>query len=204
MLRSEYESVRAAGGRLGAFAGLEFNLEVLLAQAVESRDVATKRGAAKVCAEMIARTSDEKSAHEALLRLFDDTDKTVRTEAASVAMALRSENLAPHIPLLRSLISSPAFPAALAQLLITLETTSSRIEELALLSAERFIVTQRDEMSNIETGAAADSRHIGELLLRTYSQSGDSVIRSRTLDLLDQLLQLEAYGIADLIEAAER
>jgi hypothetical protein len=204
MLGSDYESVRSAGGRLAAYAGLEFNLRSLLEGTVHSSDPATRKGAATVCAEMVGGTSDEDAATNALARLFFDSDEGVRGEAAGAAMALRGADLGPHLQLLRMLISSPAFPAALAQLLITLEKTSSPIEELALLVAERFIKTHREEMSNIETRAAGDSRGIGELLLRAYSQSHDTLLRSRTLDLLDQLLELEAYGVAELVNAAER
>src|SRR5665811_1594379 len=94
---------------------------------------------------------------------------------------------------LRSLISSPAFASALAQLLFTLEESTGLIEDLALVTAERFISVHRDEIADISTGAAADARHVGELLLPTYTQSRDSALRARTLDLIDDLLALRAY-----------
>lgn len=204
MLASRFEAVREAGGRLAAFAGLELGLEELLSKAAAASEPASRKGAARVCAARLPATSSEAAATAVLLLLFNDEDEGVRDAAAEVAMALRGEELGTYMDLLRALIASPAFSGALAQLLFTLEENSSPVEELALLCAERFLVSHRTEMNNIETRAAGDARSVGELLLRAYSQSADSAVRARAMDLLDELLLLEAYGIADLVKAAER
>lgn len=204
MLGSRFESVREAGGRLAAYGGIELGLSELLPAAAQSRDAAVRRGAAKICAEMLSASSDPVAAAGVLTPLFDDEDASVREAAAGVAMALRGADLIGHMEILRALIASPAFESAITQLLFTLEGSTGPLEELALLSAERFIATHRDEVGDISTRAAGDVREIGELLLRTYSQSTDQDVRSRTLDLIDELLSLQAYGIADLVSAAER
>jgi hypothetical protein len=84
---------------------------------------------------------------------------------------LRGKDLSPHVDLLQALMVSPVFPKALTQLLFTLEGTASAVAELGLECAERFLATHREEIGDIRTAAAADSRHVGELLLRTYAQS---------------------------------
>lgn len=203
MLASRFEVVREAGGRLAAFAGLELGFEAMLLRAARSKDPASRKGVAETCAGMLAATSNEGAAASTLLSLFDDEDDGVREAAAEVAMHLRDRDLAPHDDLLRRLIASDAFPNALPQLLITLEGTSSGVEDLGLACAEQFISVHRSEVGNIETRAAGDARHVGELLLRTYSQSTESAVRSRVLDLIDQLLLLGAYGMADLVTSAE-
>lgn len=204
MLDSEYETVRAAGGRLAAFAGLEFGLEALLNSAAGARDPAARRGAATVCAGWAASTSNAAVARERLVRFFNDEDEEVRGAAAEVAGTLRGRDLDPQMDLLRTLISSPAFPKALSQLLLTLEQSTDRVAELALLCSERFIETHKKEMHDIRTSAAGDARHVGQLVLRTYSQADGEDMRSRALDSIDDLLRLEAYGFGDLVSAAER
>jgi hypothetical protein len=204
MLGSEYETVRDAGGRLATFAGLELGLDALLDSAASAKDRAVRRGAATVCAGWAASTSNAAVARERLAGFFNDEDEKVRGAAAEVAGTLRGRDLDPQLDLLRSLISSPAFPEALPQLLLTLEQSTDRVAELALLCAERFIETQKNEMHDIRTGAAGDARHIGQLVLRTYSQADSQDMRRRALDSIDELLRFEAYGFGDLVSAAER
>jgi hypothetical protein len=204
MLGSEYEAVREAGGRLAAFAGLELGLDALLDSAAGAKDTAARRGAATVCAGWAASTSNAGMAAERLVEFFDDEDETVRGAAAEVAGTLRGRDLDPQLNLLRSLISSPAFPEALPQLLLTLEQSTDRVAELALLCSERFVETHKNEMHDIRTGAAGDAGHVGQLVLRTYSQASGKDMRRRALDSIDELLRFEAYGFGDLVSAAER
>jgi hypothetical protein len=204
MLASEYEAVREAGGRLAAFAGLELGLDALLESAADAKDRAVRRGAATVCAGKIASTSNAAVVTERLAEFFDDEDEEVRGAAAEVAGTLRGKDLDPQMDLLQTLIVSPAFPEALAQLLLTLEQSTDRVAELALLCSERFIATHQNEMHDIATRAAGDARHVGELVLRTYSQADGEDMRRRALDSIDDLLRLEAYGFGDLVSAAER
>ncbi len=204
MLDSSHESVRAAGGRLAAYADLELGIEGLLERAAQSTDATTRRGAAGICASVLPATSDQARVASTLTALFEDPDEGVREAAGEVAMALRGADLQPHTETLRSLITSPAFPSALAQLFFTLEESTGPIEDLALAAAERFISVHRDEVADISTGAAGDARHVGELLLRTYTQSHDPALRARTLDLIDDLLALRAYGFDELVSEAER
>lgn len=204
MLDSEYEAVREAGGRLAAFAGLELGLNALLESAAGARDRAVRRGAATVCAGWAASTSNAAVARERLIGFFNDEDEKVRAAAAEVAGTLRGKDLDPQMDLLRSLISSPAFPEALAQLLLTLEQSTDRVAELALLCSERFIETHKNEMHDIRMRAAGDAGHVGQLVLRTYSQADGKDMRRRALDSIDELLRFEAYGFGDLVSAAER
>lgn len=64
--------------------------------------------------------------------------------------------------------------------------------------------THKNEMHDIRTGAAGDARHVGQLVLRTYSQASGDEMRRRALDSIDELLRFEAYGFGDLVSAAER
>lgn len=204
MLTSPLEKVREAGGRLAAFAGLELDVQSLLAEAVSSPDAMIRKGAATICASRVSRTSDAERAGYALSVFFDDPDDDVRSEAAAVAARLRHQPLAAHRELLHRLIASPTFDKALSQLLITLEDATERVDGLVMSTAGRFIELHRGQVSHFANHAALDSRQVGELLLRAYAQAVDAEPRALVLDLIDDLLQAAAYDFAAVVEEAER
>jgi hypothetical protein len=204
MLASEYENVREAGGRLAAFAGLEFGEAGLLEDGLHSADPQVRKGVATVCAHRLPHAGDGEGAEVAVRSLIRDTDDEVRKEAAGVASALRGHALAPYAEVLLELIASPAFEDGLAQLLITLQRAPGRVDRLTFACAERFVEAHAGDAHSIASRAAADSKEVGELLLRSYATTTDSDARARALDLLDGLLAIGAYGVADLIAAAER
>jgi hypothetical protein len=204
MLASHYANVREAGGRLAAFAGLEFGDDELFERARLSDDIHVRKGVATICANRLPHAGDARRAERGVRTLIADDHEEVRKEASTVAGALRGSELRPYAELLLELLNSPAFEAALPQLLITLEHAPDRIDDLTFASAQRFVDTRRDEAHSIATRAAADAKHVGELLLRAYATSDDSAVRAQALDLLDELLMIGAYGIADLVGAAER
>lgn len=204
MLKSPEEKVREAGGRQAAFAALELGQTALLGQVAGGGDPAARRGAAYTCAHRVAFAGDADAAHTALVTFFNDQDHGVRKEAAKVAGALRGQDLRPHDSLLRALIDSPTFPDATTQLLFTLERATERVDELVLLSANRFIALHSGQLESIATAAAGEAKEFGDLVLRAYAQATDAEARRRALDLVDALLQQAAYGFPEIVKAAER
>jgi hypothetical protein len=204
MMVSEIDSVRDAGGRLAAFAGLEFETGELLDDALASEDRFIRKGAATICAHRLPFTADAEAATAALDQLFDDPDEEVRDAAAEVAGALRHQPLEPNRALILRLLHSAAFPDALAQLLFTLEESTERVDDLVLATTRRFIDVFGGQVSSIASRASADARHVGELLLRAYTQAPDRDARAATLDLIDELLTQAAYDLAKLVGQAER
>lgn len=204
MLASTVERSREAGGRLAAFAATELDLGDLLDEATASADPFIRRGAAKICAHRLPITSDLARTETALRIFFADDEDKVREYAAEVAGALRHRSLAPHRELLEHLVASPSFAHALPQLLITLERTTDAVDELVILVARRFVDAHRGQLGNFATGASADAKQVGELVLRAYAQAPDAGARRRTLDLVDDLLAEAAHDFAELIDQAER
>jgi hypothetical protein len=204
MLASSEFEVRETGGQLAAFAGLEWAADDLFNLVLDSDDMAARKGAAGVCAHRLPRTNNAILAGSALERFFSDAHEEVRKAAAEVASALRGERLRPFRHVIKNVMGSPAFPEAVPQLLITLERASDRVDDLVLECADRFIETYESEVGDFRGRAAGDSRQIGELLLRAYVQATPVATRRRVLDLLDRLLLIDAYGLAELVGAAER
>ncbi|MGB8939734.1 MAG: hypothetical protein WCD21_05765 [Streptomyces sp.] len=204
MLHSSVEPVRRVGGQIAALAAMEWETPDLLAEVVGGSDTAQRQGAAGVCAQRLLNTGDEALAHHALVRFFHDSDQEVREAAAAVAAALRGRRLRPHRRTLVALIDSRAFGAALPQLMITLEHAPDRVDELVLACVRRFVAVFGAASADITRGAAADARHVGRLLVHAYVQASSPARRSEILDLLDRLLLLGSYGLAEAIDDSDR
>ncbi|GAB1645512.1 hypothetical protein [Krasilnikovia sp. MM14-A1259] len=203
MLGAQVAEVRQCGGALAAFAGIEWGEEDLLASVLASPDAAARRGVAAVCAHRLAFSTNVIVAEDALMRLTNDGDENVRKAAAEVAGALRNERLRPFTRVLSALISSETFSDAVPQLLITLERAPDRVDALVTACARRFVEVHGVDVGNIATGAAGDAREVGQLVFRAYAQSTSATGRREALDLIDELLALNAYGVAELADAAE-
>lgn len=203
MLSSEDDEAREVGGRLAAFAGLEWERAELLAQTLDG-DVFVRKGAAQICVARLECTSNAALATSALLQLINDGDEDVRTAASKVAQNLRGRPLRPFAALLEALIDSPSYEHATPQLLITLEHAPDKVDDLALKAAQRFLSVYGKEAGDIRTSAAGDAHYIGELVVRGLAQSRDRAHRAALLDVLDLLLELGVYGIGAAIAASER
>ncbi|MEO3862901.1 hypothetical protein [Acrocarpospora sp. B8E8] len=204
MIRSPIFETRQAGGQLAALAAMQWGMSDLLDSVLAFDDVALRKGAASVCAHRLPNTSDAAVAQRGLEQFIHDPQEDVQRAAAEVAGALRGERLRAFKEPLTSLISSPAFTHALPQLLITLERAPDRVDDLVLKCSQRFIDMFGADSGDVRTGAAGDARHVGELLVRAYAQAMSKNNRSAVLDLLDQLLAIGAYGIAEVVGESER
>lgn len=204
MVASSHEEVQQAGGRLAAYAGLELGLPALLDAAMQSTEAKVREGAATICAHRLPTTSESERAGAALAVLFDDEDDDVRDQAAAVAAALRGNPLAPHRALVDKLIASAAFEQANTQLLITLDQSTERVDDLILATTWRFIAVYKGQLASISTHAAADAREVGTLLLRAYAQAKTAAARSDVLEMIDDLLMEAAYDFAKTVGEAER
>jgi hypothetical protein len=204
MYVSEDAAAREAGGQLAAFAAMEWGVGEHLAAVLDGANVAARKGAAGTAAHRLSHTRDADVAARILRALVNDADDGVRKEAAEVAGALRGHALRPFNAVLKTLLESPAFAAALPQMLITLERAPDRVDDLALLCAQRFVAVLAEDAGDIRTSAAGDAREVGKLVIRGLAQSRTPSQRAALLDVLDQLFLIGAYGIDDVVGESER
>ncbi|MGW1874332.1 hypothetical protein [Streptomyces sp. NPDC001975] len=204
MLHSPVAPVRRIGGQVAALAAMEWEMPDLLAKVLAGNDTAQRQGAADVCAQRLLNTGDAALAHHALVRFFHDSEEEVREAAAVVAAELRDRRLGPYRQTITALIDSRAFGAALTQLLITLEHAPDRVDELVLTCVRRFLTVFGPASADPPRRAAGAARHIGRLLVRAYVQATSPARRSEILDLLDRLVLLGSYGVAEAINDADR
>jgi hypothetical protein len=203
MLASTDVETREAGGVVAAFAALEWERSPLMEQAM-GLDESVRRGVAHVCAGRLVRTSNVDLAAATLQTLFNDPDDEVRKAAAEVAGNLRHDPLRPYAPTLEALIASLAYVHASPQIFITLQEAPDKVDDLALLTAQRFVEVSGSEAGDMRTSAAGDAHYVSELVVRGLAQSRDRGHRSALLDVLDLLLWHGVYGIGEAISEFER
>lgn len=204
MLDSGTDQARRYGAALAVYAGLEFGQTGMLNRVRFSTDDATKVGAAAECAAEITWSANVPIASALLCGYFADPCDKVREAAAQVTSTLRGSNLRPFTALLQTQIASPSFELAFPHLMSTLEDARDRVDGLIVEVAERFLVESAKDVGDISTSASANAHRIAQLLLRAYAQTTNRQTRSRILDGLDLLLRYRAFGIDELVEAAER
>lgn len=203
MLASKNTEARQAGGTIAAFAALEWDRPELMQQAL-SGDFYVRKGVAQLTAEHFINTSNNELATETLIHLMNDEVDEVRKETAEVASRLRHHPLKPFDRLLIALIDSSSYAHAATQLLFTLDQASDKVDELVLKASQRFLSVFGNDAADIRTGAAGDASYVTRLVVRGLAQSHDRGHRAALLDVLDQLLELNVYGINTAITEAER
>lgn len=199
MIGSSNFETRVAGGQLAAVAAMQWDLPDMFNDVLASDDAASRQGAADICATALVNASDITFADRGLSQFLNDPRDEVLQAAAKVAITLRDNRLSPFKDLLTTVISSAAFTHALPQLLITLERAPDRVDDLLLQTCRRFI-----ELDDSRSRWSGDAQHVGELLVRAYTQSLSIQRRTAVLDLIDDLLALDLYGIAEAVEAFSR
>jgi hypothetical protein len=204
MLVSELDAVREVGGQLACFAAVEWSDDDMLNAVVASDDSWVRRGAAMMAALRAPRAANAAKAATALGAFLDDDDIEVRRQAATIAAELRDARLRPYRNVLKQLINSNTFSEALGQLVLALEHAPDDVDDIILLCAQRFVDVLGIEASDIRTGAAGDAGDVAQLVISAYFRAQDASERSALLDVLDGLLEVDAFGIDEVITASER
>lgn len=203
MLRSTDAEVQRAGGRMAAFASLQWERPALMRR-VLAEGVEVRRGVAEVCAARVDRSADSELVLFALRNLMRDDDLEVRKNVGTLAGHLRGNDLRPFAELLAALIGSPSYTAAAAQVLITLQEAPDKVDDLVDLAAHQFMAVHGADAADIRTGAAGDAHYISDLVVRGLAQTRDRERIKALLDILDRLLELGVYGIDRAIDGAVR
>ncbi|OXR40497.1 hypothetical protein B7C42_07436 [Nocardia cerradoensis] len=202
MLSSTDSQVREFGGALAAFEATEWDHPDHLEQLQRSADAFARRGAADLLARQLPHLANIDFAKATLITLFTDPNDDVRHATAEVAGQLRNRSLRPFRDLITALINSPALSDALPQLLITLEHSPDRVDDIILLCAQRAVGVPTT--SELATVRSSDTRAIGKLVIRGLAQARRPEQRAALLDIVDALVFRGSYGINQLISDSER
>jgi hypothetical protein len=134
-----------------------------------------------------------------LIRLFDDEEKLVRHEASDCFRRMKTADIAAHAGLFEAYVASKYFETERTYFLHRIEHAPPGLDELVLKLLEDTIgpgvAGERDV-------AAYELHEMAELVLKLYASNIEHPERrTRTLDLIDRLIERGAMGMQKL-EAA--
>jgi hypothetical protein len=188
------DPVSERGGRAWAIAAIRDALPPSVVQETGGLPPAARRGVAEVFGEYPDGELDR------LTPLFSDEDATVRERAARAMRNLEDVPPDKVDNLIRAFMGSTAFGEHFEDLIHSLEYANLRLSTAALEACERAVALAGTELGDIRASRAITGRSLITVVLRLYRQ-GDAAIRTRCLDIIDRLTELNAYGVAAALEA---
>lgn len=204
MITSHDPKVIEAGSRQACVASLNIEGAKPLAARCLSGTTAHRLGTAKVFVANFRSAHFRAFCETALSHLFHADDETLRDQAARCFLHLKRDELSNYVELANQFVQSPAFRRNSHDLIRALEETTASVPDLAYRVCDRYISNLKERNTgNERVYLAADS--VTPLLAKIYSQSTrNSRLQSQCLDLIDQLAEMEVYGLEKTFEQFER
>ena len=132
------------------------------------------------------------------LSALDDDEAAVRVEAARSFWHLNGRPLDPYWALFEALTRSREFTESVGSALRTLEQSTGRLPETALLLCDRFIEAHGSAVADMSTGAAGNVGDVVQVVLRLRSQAATADQRRQCLDVVDNLVRVRGSGLTML------
>jgi len=186
------DSVAKRAGEAWVHVSSSGDLVADLPQTVDGLNRGARRGAAETFARNVALFSDR------IPVLFDDEDEEVRRLAAWSLRRIDGVRTEQVDALVRDFIPSRAFAEHFDDLIEALETVAAIDSETAVVACERAIELAGNEIGDIRTARAGMGQSIMRVVLRAYRQ-GAPELRSRCLDVVDRLSELNAHGVTEAL-----
>ena len=101
--------------------------------------------------------------------------------------------------LIEKFIGSAAFVDHMEDLIDGLAVARSRLPPATLTACQRAVAVAAANLGDVRTGHAAMGQNLIRILLRLYRQS-DAPTRAQCLDVIDTMIDLNAYGIAQALQ----
>lgn len=204
MLNSSSDEVAEAGARLLTIASffrpdLDPQVDECLAGPRPQRS-----GAVGVFAGSITALRWRERCINVLAPAFDDEDLGVRSGASRCFWPLADEPLGPYVSLFERFAASRTLQDDISPALHALERSTAQLPGTALAIGERFIQVHGSSTGDLRTAQAGDSQEVARIAIRIYAQSDRQDIRARALDLVDELLSFNAWGIDDAMQTIDR
>lgn len=166
-------------------------------------DVAQRLGAAEVLARNVKQAEIRGTCLEGLGRLFDDDDAAVRQEAASCFRSFADADLDDYRDLVDAFVRSRALADGYDDLLRALAETTSDLSQQAIAAGEAFTKLEAATAGDRRTAAARHASVLAKVIIRAYNRLIAPHLRERALDVIDELLANQAYGMDRALEEYE-
>lgn len=185
--------VAVRAGRVWALACLNSKMPTTVTGDFNVLPTAARIGAAEVLAHNMPSSQD------LLTLVLNDPDPEVRQQSGHAIGSLDQLTSAELESFLRELINSRAFSKQMDNVAFRLKELTSRLPTTTMDFCERAVEVGGAHVGDMSTRHGALGSFLMTLLLRLYRQS-DAPLRSRCLDVIDRLTELNAYGVEDALE----
>lgn len=193
MIESDNPRVRNAGAVHIALAALEEEAAQNLLDICLAGDDPMRKGVAHVAAANLTGARYRSRWEDLVVEFFSDPAPEVR-EAASTVFTARDKDTETLLAILTApFVASPAFNKHAELLLRALERATGPSVEITLMTCEQIVGAL--DPSAIGDTAEGLGHDLSEIIVRAYADAGDDVQRNRALDLIDLVLQADAYGL---------
>jgi hypothetical protein len=199
MLNSDNSEVREVGSRQACLCFLVQEEAKSLAEHCLSGANEQRKAMAKIFSFNLRTGYQRVFCEQSLIRLFNDFEQEVRSEAASCFAHFEASELGDHVDLVDRFIESYAFGDSQYQLLRALEKTTAKLPQVIIQVCERLL---DNETSNMKYGI--NMSIMSQLLLRVYSQDADPSFQSQCLDIVDRMTQMGIYELDQALQIYER
>ena len=108
------------------------------------------------------------------------------------------------VRLIEAFVYSRAFAKHYHDIIYPLTQTTTPLPAVTCVVCERFLEIVGFDAADIRTGSSADAHQVSQLIVRVYSQTTDSALQARCLDVIDRMMEIGAYGLEDALESYNR
>ena len=205
MLQSGQPKTIEAGARLSSIAVLlhHDDAEAFVEEALRGSP-SQRLGVAQVASANIDKAEHRQWSEQQLLPLFNDSDSEIRQEAASCFRSLEGQPLESYENLINEFCDSAAYQEDSFSILNALEESPQKLPGITHTVCEKFLERFSDEVGDMRTHRALDSRGLAKLILRTYHQHQRDEWASQCLDLIDRMCLEGTYKIRTNLDEYER
>ena len=200
MIMSELLEVVKAGTRQACIASLNIEEAGWLGEHCLYSTETHRIAATEIFVANFRQGHFRKFCENALIKLFHDSSKQVRFQAARCFLHFEGEELGDYISLVETFVDSPTFSSDDNNLIYALEETTAKLPDAVIYRVcDRFLEGLRSDDSDVRQRAGIKANKVSKLLLKLYNQSKDQELQLRCLDLIDFMSLMEVYGLADAL-----
>jgi hypothetical protein len=204
MLASSDEQVAYVGAELATMAWLLYPDHDNLRKEAEEAGPAARAGCARIYAGNVTNLRFRARCAGLLMDCFDDQDKRVRESAVELFWQLSSDDFEVIEDVCLRFLDSGAYSEHSSRLIHELEQSRANLASVVAKLAQRFVAEAGRKASDIRFAEAGNARIVSGLLVRNYSSATTEAERNRSLDLIDQMFEIGAFGVGDSLADYER
>lgn len=163
-----------------------------------------RKAAVDVLVQNIAGKTAGARCRHLLKPIFKDEDPDVCAAAASAFRDVASLETAEQADLLEAFLDSNPGAEALEPVVLALLHSPVQLPDLVCRLAEICIKPLQNEANDISKHSSSIAVDLSKIVIRLYQQSEDDAIRSRCLNLIDEMERHQFLGLSDELKQLDR